>query len=153
MLWKMIFYFSKGLFSDHTSGPQEVAAVLNFSTKKSLSSFFVCQNVSHVVPRCWYVYVYRVSQKTHFQSAAGARVHWLNHHMPAPLVSGDWFFGNFLLRLSRIKRPQVMLTVKFNPIALNFGNDFVLLVCFLLPIGDHSKTMVLFAWVPLILLK
>ena len=26
----------------------------------------------------------RVSQKTHFQNAAGATMHWLNHHLPAP---------------------------------------------------------------------
>ena len=73
---------------------------------------------------------YRVSKKTHFQNNAGATVHWLNHHLPAPLVSGDWFFGRFLLRLSRIKRPQVMSMVKFSPIALNFRYDFVLLVHF-----------------------
>ena len=69
-------------------------------------------------------------KKTHFQNAAGATVHWLNHHLPAPLVSGDWFFGRFLLRLSRIKRPQVMSIVQFIAIALNF-DDFVLLVHFL----------------------
>ena len=40
------------------------------------------------------------------------------------------FFGRFLLRLSRIKRPQVMSMVKLSPIALNFGYDFVLLVHF-----------------------
>ena len=34
-------------------------------------------------------YIYRVSQKTHFQNAAGATVHWLNHNLPVPLVSGD----------------------------------------------------------------
>ena len=58
-------------------------------------------------------------------------MNWLNHHLPAPLVSGDWFSGRFLLRLSRIKRPKVMSMVKFSPIALNFGHDFVLLVHFL----------------------
>ena len=36
----------------------------------------------------------------------------------------------FLLRLSRIKRPQVISMVKFSPIALNFGNEFVLFVHF-----------------------
>ena len=30
-----------------------------------------------------------IPKKTHFQNAAGATVHWLNHHLPAPLVSGD----------------------------------------------------------------
>ena len=40
------------------------------------------------------------------------------------------FFGRFLLRLSKIKRPQVMSMVKFSPTALNFGYDFVLLVRF-----------------------
>ena len=32
------------------------------------------------------------------------------------------------LRLSRIKRSQVMSMVKFGPTTLNFGYDFVLLV-------------------------
>ena len=54
-------------------------------------------------------------------------MHRLNHQWLTPLGPGKCFCGRFLLRLSRIKRPQVMLTVKFNPIALNFGNDFVLL--------------------------
>ena len=39
---------------------------------------------------------------------------------------GQWAF-RFLLRLSRIKRSQVMSMVKFSPTALNFGYDFVLL--------------------------
>ena len=50
------------------------------------------------------------------------------------LVFTTWawkvFFGRFFLRLSKIKRPQVMSMVKFRPIALNFGYDFVLLVLF-----------------------
>ena len=70
-------------------------------------------------------------KKTHFQIAAGVTVNWLNHHLPAPPVSGDWFFGRFLVRLRRIKRPQVMSMVKFSPIALNFGYDFNVLVHFL----------------------
>ena len=78
-----------------------------------------------------YTINYRVSQKTHFQNAAGATVHRLNHHLPAPLVSGDCFFGHFLIRLSRIKRPQIMSMIKFSPIALNFGYDFVLSIHFL----------------------
>ena len=28
-------------------------------------------------------------KKTNFQNGAGATVHWLNHHLPAPCVSGD----------------------------------------------------------------
>ena len=40
---------------------------------------------------------------------------------------GQWAF-RFLLRLSRIKRSQVMSMVKFGPTTLNFGYDFVLLV-------------------------
>ena len=44
------------------------------------------------------------------------------HHLGLESV----FFGRFLLRLSRIKRPRVMSMVKFGPIALNF----VLLVHF-----------------------
>ena len=59
-----------------------------------------------------------------------ATVHWLTHHLPTPLVPGDWFFGHFLLRLSRIKRPQVMSMPKFSPTALNVDYDFVLLVHF-----------------------
>ena len=49
---------------------------------------------------------------------------------PCPCV---WrlIFGRFLLKISRIKLPQVMSMVKFSPIALNFGYDFVLLVHFL----------------------
>ena len=40
------------------------------------------------------------------------------------------FFGLFLLRLSWIKRPQVMSMVNCSPTVLNFGYDFVLLVPF-----------------------
>ena len=29
----------------------------------------------------------RCPKKTHFQNVVGATVHWLNHHLPAPLVS------------------------------------------------------------------
>ena len=72
-----------------------------------------------------------MSQKTHFQNAAGATVHWLNHHLPATLMSGDRFFGRFLLRLGRIKLSQAMSMVKFSPIALKFGYGFALLVHFL----------------------
>ena len=47
---------------------------------------------------------------------------------PSPFIGTPcvWrlIFGRFLLRLSRIKRPQVMSMVKFSPIALNFGYDF-----------------------------
>ena len=94
------------------------------STLRCSSWIFDCKqvNLEIVLRMC--------PEKTHLQNAAGATVHWLHHHLPAPLVSGDWFFGRFLLRLSRIKRPQVMSMVKFSPIALNFGYDFVLLVHF-----------------------
>ena len=44
-------------------------------------------------------------------------------------MSGDWFFGLFLLRLSRTKRPKGMSMVKFSPMALNCY-DFVLLIHF-----------------------
>ena len=53
-------------------------------------------------------------------------VHRLNHQWLAPLDSGKCFFARFLLRLGRIKRPQVMSMVKFSSTALNFGYDFVL---------------------------
>ena len=69
--------------------------------------------------------------KTQFQNAAGATVHRLNHHLPGPLVSGDWLFGRFLQRLSRTKPSQVIFMIKFSPTAINFGFDFVLLVHFL----------------------
>ena len=50
-------------------------------------------------------------------------MHRLNHHQPAPPVSGKMFFGCFLLTLSKIKRSQVMFMRKFGPTALNFGQD------------------------------
>ena len=60
-------------------------------------------------------------------------VHRLNHQCTA-VVGTIWtwkvFFGRFFLRLSRIKRSQVMWMVKFSPTALNFGYDFLLLVHF-----------------------
>ena len=40
----------------------------------------------------------------HFQNAVGATVHWLDHNY---LVSGNQFFGRFLLRLSLTKPSQV----------------------------------------------
>ena len=47
----------------------------------------------------------------------------------SPVVGTTWawkvFFGRFLLRLSRIKRLQVMSMVKFSPTALNFGYDSI----------------------------
>ena len=113
MLWKMISYFSKGLFSDHTSGPQEVAAVLNFSTKKSLSSFLCpkmfsmwCPGVDiQSVPKnafsecCW-------SQSALAQSPFAG----------TPCVWRLFFLSFRTVRLSRIKRPQVMSMVKFSRI-------------------------------------
>ena len=66
--------------------------------------------------------MYRVSQKkTHFQNATGATVHWLNHILLAPLLCLEIdFFGRFS------PGDQVMSMVKFSPIALKFGYDFVL---------------------------
>ena len=46
-------------------------------------------------------------------------MHRLNHQWLAPLEPGKCFFGRFLLRLSRLKRPQVMSMVKFSSTALN----------------------------------
>ena len=57
---------------------------------------------------------------SYIQGAAGATVHWLNHEWLAPLGPGKCFFGRFLLRLSRIKRPQVMFMVKLSPTAFKF---------------------------------
>ena len=48
------------------------------------------------------------------------------HHLSLESV-----FCRFLLRLSRIKPPQVMSMAKFGPTALHFGYDFVLLMHFL----------------------
>ena len=60
----------------------------------------------------------------------------------SPAVGTTWawkvFFGRFLLRLSRIKGPQVISMVKFSPIALNFSYDFVLYVHFF---GDTLYTI------------
>ena len=53
-------------------------------------------------------------------------VHRLNHQWMAPLGSRKCFFAR-----GRIERSQVMSMVKFSPIVLNFGYDFVLLVHFL----------------------
>ena len=36
-------------------------------------------------------------------------------------VTGNYFFGRSLLKLSRIKRSQVMSMGKFGPAALNFS--------------------------------
>ena len=52
-------------------------------------------------------------------------MHWLNHHLPAPLCLEI----DFLV-------PQVMSMVKFSPLALNFVYDFVLLVHFF---GTHFR--------------
>ena len=57
-------------------------------------------------------------------------VHRLNYQWLAPFGPGKCLFGRFFLRLSMIKRYQVMSMVKFSPIALNFGFGFVLLVHF-----------------------
>ena len=79
----------------------------------------------------WGWFIQGVPKKTHFHNDVGATVHWLNYEKPAPLVSGNKFFGRFLLRLSMIKSFQVMFMVKFSPTPLNFGYDFVLSVHFL----------------------
>ena len=57
-------------------------------------------------------------------------MHWLNRHLPAPLVSEECFFGRFLLRLSRIKSSQHISVGKSGPTALNFGYDFFFLYLF-----------------------
>ena len=59
-------------------------------------------------------------------------------------MSGNNFFGRFLLRLSRINSFQVMSMVKFIPTAFNFGYDFVLLVHFLgHPVYSNLNIMLL----------
>ena len=57
-------------------------------------------------------------------------MHRLNHQWLALLGPEKCFFCRFLLSLGRIKRSKVMSMVKFSPIALNSGYDFVLLVNF-----------------------
>ena len=46
-------------------------------------------------------------------------------------MSGNQFFGSFLLRPSLDKPSQVMFMVKFSPTKLNYCYDFVLVVHFL----------------------
>ena len=73
------------------------------------------------------------SQKTHFQNAARATVHWLNHHLPAPLHPCVWtliIWSFFIKDSAGSSAPKSMSMVKLSPIALNFGFDFVLLVHF-----------------------
>ena len=53
-----------------------------------------------------------------------------NHQWLVPLGL-ESVFCRFLLRLSRIKPPQVISMAKFGPTALHFGYDFVLLMHFL----------------------
>ena len=78
------------------------------------------------------------------------------HHLDLGIVY--LVFVCFLLRLSRIKRPQVTSMVKFSPTALNFGYDFVLSrhflahpVCFpclvlLCHVPIFSKLYIYFFW-------
>ena len=54
----------------------------------------------------------------------------LHHQRLSPLGPGKCLFGRFVLRLSRIKRLQVMSMGKIGPTALNFVYDFVLSVHF-----------------------
>ena len=68
----------------------------------------------------------RVSQKIGLIECCWSMVHRLNHQWLATHGPRKRFFGRFLLRLSRIKRPRVTSMVKFSPMALNFGYDFVL---------------------------
>ena len=75
--------------------------------------------------------LYRVSQKSCQQNAAGATVHPL---LPLLLTTStrlrkvclrkQFFFARFLLRLSGIKRFQVMSMEKFGSTVLNFGQGF-----------------------------
>ena len=53
-----------------------------------------------------------------------------NNQQPAPRKHGKCFVGRVLLRLSRIKRYQVILMGKFGPTALNFGYDIFILITF-----------------------
>ena len=71
-------------------------------------------------------------------------MHWLNHKKPAPLVSGNKFFGRFLLRLSLIKPSQVMSMVKFVALldCYVFGqNQFKTIVMLVTGMGSSILTL------------
>ena len=72
-----------------------------------------------------------VPKKMYLQNRLAPKLQGLHHQWLAPLGPGKCFFCRFLLRLSRIKPPQVMSMAKFGPTALHFGYDFVLLMHFL----------------------
>ena len=69
-------------------------------------------------------FIYRVSQKNVLIECCWSH----GAHCTGSITSGSGWHHLGLLRLNRIKRPQVMFMVKFSPTALNFGYDFVLLV-------------------------
>ena len=87
----------------------------SYSTILTYPTTTKCVN-SHV-----YEYKYRASQKNALSECC-----W-NHIA----LSQSPFVGTPSVWRSRIKRPQVMSMVKFSPITLNFGYDFVLLEHFL----------------------
>ena len=78
----------------------------------------------------WGPEYYRVSQKSDYGMLFKPWcTGWITsgcHHLGLESV----FFGRFLLRLSRVNRPQVMSMVKFSPTAFKFGYDFAALVHF-----------------------
>ena len=78
-------------------------AILRNHIKNNFLTYFICFSEAWLeLKRCsldgcmghcleqWWKCIQGVPKK-HFQNAAGATVHWLNHHLLAPLVSGDHF--------------------------------------------------------------
>ena len=68
-------------------------------------------------------------------------VYRLNHHWLVSLGPGKCLFGRFLLRISRIKRPQVMSMVKLDAKALNFGYEARALRALGLLLADGTPTV------------
>ena len=62
-------------------------------------------------------------KKSYLQNAAGAMVHCALAQLPKDSTVWAWkmFFARFLLRLSWIKRSQLMFKGTFGLRALNFG--------------------------------
>ena len=109
---------------------------LSSVTKFILGNAFLINNQDNHLyafhcPICFYnllYMLYRVSQKSDNQNAAGAMVQRFTHQQLGPPESGNSFWGRFLLRLSMTKHSKVMPMGKFCPTAHSCGQDFVLLV-------------------------
>lgn len=73
-----------------------------------------------------YIHTGCAKKRSYLQNAAGAMGQRTLVQSPKDGTPWAWkmLFGRFLLRLSKIKRSQVMSMGKFDPTALNFGYDF-----------------------------